>query len=217
MEIYFYCNYTNSGPGFCLKRLEGDGAVPVTLSDTAGKQEKLTDSFFSFDRFRVLWQEIAADEGKIFSPEPEMSFFGIRGIHGEISGVSGVVNFAMIADEDELDYMESLATGILSDIGGFCRGVFPFITADRNEGYRVDAPAFMEYLSVFAQKSADREIPFYIGKGMSTAKDLLRFGVYTGSADEAVSDMGPFWLWLKKPKQLISEEQFKSIVGNLLY
>lgn len=217
MEIYFYCNYTNSGPGFCLKRLEGSGAVPVVLSDEAGRGEKLADRFFSFDRFRVLWQEIAADGRGILNPEPEMSFFGIRGIHGDISDRRGVVNLAIVTNEEELSFQECLAMGILSDIGSFCRGIFPFITVDTEEGYRVDGEGFMSYLSSFAEKGVDCESPFYIGRGMSTVKDLLRFGVYTGSADEAVSDMGPFWLWFIKPRQLISEEEFRKTAGELLY
>ncbi len=217
MEIYLYCNYTNSKLGFHLTHLKGNKLEPISLCGSCNKGEQAVDRFFSFDRFHVLWQEIQQDEKNVFNPEPTMSLFGVRGIHGKISDRDGIINIAILSSEYEMHRHERLARGILSEMRRFCRDIFAYFAISGENGYELNAEEFVKFIGYFERVGGTAEVPFVIGNGMSTAKDLLRMGVYSGSREEAVSDFGPSWLWFIKPKQLIGAEEFRKISGVRLY
>lgn len=211
MEIIFYCSYTNSEKGFRMTRL-GRGKLEIcSLIGSKDRGELLADRFFSFDRFRILWQEIMSSipgEAPVYTG----GMFGIRDLKGSISDRSGVMNFAIIANDGrELGALQRVATAILADIEKFRLTVFSMMSIGGEAGYSIDAAAFMNFLK-YLESEAPKEPPFFYTVNKNTVTDLLRFAVCRSPWNEAVQTLDtPALFKDKMPKQVISDVQYSQL------
>lgn len=219
MDIYLYCSYTNARLGFCLARLEGNALVPAVLSDSAG--ERLVNDFFFYDRFRVLWQEYALDAAPFFLKGVGGGVFGMRSLHGTISGREGVVNFMLSAEKEELETLQSTALGILDDPAAFTSALFDCLEIGGSCGYQADGRTLRNLFNSIHRKVEDGS-PHMIEQFLCSstverilsARRFLRFAVYISSWEQVCEQFGPKLLWWRCPQQAISEAQFLSLYAD---
>lgn len=208
MDIYFYCNYTNSRKGFFLTKLDGNELIPAGFSSSSDKYDMFLDRFFSYDCFRVLWYAIPENESVSFKPASNACVFGLRNFTGEISGRKGYLNFAVLAKGDEVAALDRLAEGVLADIDGFVAAVFACLSVGGQYSYELDADKFSALINQTATKENNA---FFALKKSSpfTVKDLLRFGVYRGGWDYAGKIISTSKPWKRCPKQMLEESEFE--------
>lgn len=210
MDVYFYCNYTNSQRGFFLTKICNGKLEPVSLYESKNKGELLVDRFFSYDNFHLLWMELPEDGTSFFNPEINCSFLGIRSLNGEISGRNGYLDLAFLANKNETDDMEYLVRGILSGTETFKRNVFECLSVGGKNGYELNTEKFSELLDKTAN-SIEHNLPFSFIKKNRTQRNMLKFGVLSGSWEEASCTLGPSLLWKLRPKEVIDIQQFKKL------
>ncbi|MBQ4528730.1 MAG: hypothetical protein II998_11745 [Clostridia bacterium] len=222
MEFYFYCSYENSLRGFFPTYYNGQSLVPADGSVQVKMPEPVYD-FFSYDRFKILWREFPTDNNRVLFPEPGYSFFGIRGINCILSGKNGVINFAVIANEDEAAKLTNFAASVMIFYNDFIHGLPSFLSVGGDCGYDISAESFNSYiLSMCADKdwkslpSNDPAVKFIKdvcrrSGGIFTAKDLIRFAVATDDWNNISPSFGNGFIWRKKPKSVISVSDFEKI------
>jgi len=209
MQLYFYCSYTNASRGFYLTRLEGGQLVPASLSPEGG--EGAADEFFSYDRFRFLWQEFPQSASLL--PAPAQGILGVRGLEGKFSDRDGTVNFVLLCPREELEVLQRLALGMLSDLDGFVRELLPCLSIGGPCGYQADATQLEEVFRTACGRwergaqLAGSAVPLSGTRPLS-ARELLHLAVYTGSWKQASEHLQPAWLWKLRPRQCVSQEEF---------
>ncbi len=218
MKVYFYCSYEHSVKGFFPLCVTEDGVTPCE-----GDVDKDVWDFFSYDRFKVLWREFPEKKGVKLFPEPEKSIFGIRGLNGNISGRSGVVNMAIAADQDELGSMEKIALSILDCYEEFTKMIFSFVSIGGEAGYDVDKERLFGYLKELkvsketkSGKSKDKKAKLVRKlmdrQGIVTERDLLRFGVCTDLWKTISPHFGGKLLWGRCPWNVLDEVEFEELL-----
>lgn len=212
MEIFFYCNHSNSRRGFYLTKLCDTGLTDVSLSYSDDKCEMMLDRFFSYDYFRVLWLDIPKDDTVLFNPEARASIFGLRGFTGEISGRKGYLNLAFLAKEDEMFKLKKIIGSILDDIEDFVRGVFGCLSVGEKNGYEINTERFGELLDKL-ESDDNGQLPVIVRSACLTQRDLLRFAVFSGSWEHVSQTISQSWIWKIRPKQAIDENQFLELFG----
>lgn len=224
MEFYFYCSYEHSVRGFFPVCVQEDKILPCDGSAGVSLPSQVWD-FFSYDRFKLLWREYPSENGGKLFPEPEKSLFGIRVLHGNMGTKKGIVNFAVMAEEDELARMEKLATAILFRYDEFVSMLFSFLSVGGEYGYCIDIKRFFAYIEEIEQNplpddvSDKKERINYVKTiknrtGILTERDLLRFGVRTDAWKSIAQAMGDKLLWSFCPKTVIDTKKFDSIFNQ---
>lgn len=220
MEIYLYCSYTSAKLGFCLSRFEGGALVPAVLSDRVS--ERMADGFFFYDRFRVLWQEYPEENARSLLPRAGGGVFGMRSLHGTISGREGVANFMLSAGRDELRELESVALGILADPAGFAPALFACLDIGGPCGYQADEEALrrlFDGLRSAGGPGEDHPIAPFVAPPLTehqaaSPRRFLRFAVFISSWEQVSESFRPKLLWRRRPRQAISEKQFLSLYSS---
>ena len=94
MDVYFYCSYEHSQKGFFMTQLVNRELRPVDAVP------EIVESFFSYDRFQLLWHDLFVKEGqKLWKPQPNGMLFGLRNLRGEMAdGRRCTANILLIAD-----------------------------------------------------------------------------------------------------------------------
>lgn len=212
MEVYFYCNYTNSYRGFYPAKLCADGLREVNLLNSQDRGELLAERFFSYESFRILWLELPEKDTSFINPVTEKSFLGIGGLEGTISDKKGYINMAFVADKDEKDITESLARGILHNLKEFSARVADALYIEGKGIYKLDTEKFTSIIDDTVNAEVE-SFPFSIKAKNTSLRDMLRFAVYIGSWENAACILEPDWLWKIRPKQAISEKDFKEHIN----
>lgn len=219
MKLYLYCSYTHSKRGFVLTQLMEDKLVPVSLINTQMAGEQILEHFFSYDAFRILWQEFS-DNGRIpLFPGTGGAVFGIRGLNGKISDRDGVINFAVLCDRNETAELCRLAAGVLSDPERFVLSLSSCLSIGGICGYQADAGRIRELLTSTQTDHLPavlRHLPNIRNRAYSV-RDQLRFAVYVGTWEQASQHMSPGWIWKACPKQAISQDMFAEYFGRNLW
>lgn len=205
MKLYLYCSYAHSRQGFTLSCLEDGLLVGTHLCGSEDAGEQAVNRFFSFDHFRILWQEFPENPKNPLVQRSSGGIFGVRGLRGRISGRDGVANFALLAEQDELPLLEAAAQRILGDLEAFSVQLFDAIVIGGDCGYQPNGDTLQKLIDGLHHAPGDGP-----RKRVRSARELLRFAVYIGSWKEASSQLTPLWLWKKCPRQAISEAEFAS-------
>lgn len=213
MKVYLYCSYTHSKRGFVLTRLQGDELAAVNLSCTQDVGEKIVYNFFTNDVFRVLWQEYPGEDSLPVLPKTEGGMFGICGLRGPIEDRNGSLNFALLAEREEVSVLNRIAAGILADPEGFALGLCRCLSIGGICGYRADAGMLRELLTVLHDQTPEAEQD---GKNQLaySVRELLKYAVYVGSWEQASEYLRPRWIWKLRPKQALSQEEFAELHGK---
>lgn len=219
MEIYFYCSYEHSKRGFFLTRLEEDGLVPA--EDGGWHPPEVVWKFFSYDRYRFLWRDLCPPVDKPWQrPQCAGSFCGLRDLRGAMAdGRSGTANLAFLAGSEEETLLRRTALAILADYSGFQAMIFRWLSVGEPCGYRLDVPAFRDWLRrcgsasrlrlVEADSPAARLLPgLQRTEPPRLERDTLRLAACTCTWKEIYESMGSRSIWRRKPRCAITEEQF---------
>lgn len=217
MEVYFYCSYEHSQKGFTLTRLEGNALVPVAFHDLP----KIAENFFSIDQFLVLWRDLCAEDAKWINPEVSGGFFGLRGLRGNMSdGRESSVNLAFYADREELPLLRKTALTILGDFDAFRAMVFAWLSVGGPCSYQLDCSALHAWLShcgeitklqrLVAETDAAVQLLPWMQRQQPpvTERELLRLGVCTCDWKEIGKTMGHKWVWIAKPRNVLTTSEF---------
>lgn len=220
MKLYLYCSYANSRRGFVLAELQEKELAPVSLSGSEDPGEQIVDRFFTYDAFRILWQEFPKSSGIPVFPQSGGGMFGIRGLRGTISDRAGVVNFALLADKEERERLEGLALGILSDPEGFALSLCGCLSIGGPCGYQAEGARLWELLDSIHPEAVPERLQAYrdgLGQRMYTVREMLRLAVYVGSWEQAAQYLYPQWIWKARPKQAFSQEEIAVLLGKNLW
>lgn len=219
MELFLYCSYTHSRRGFVLTRLKGNELVPASLIDAQGGGEKILERFFSYDVFRILWQEFSDYSRIPLLPGTGGAIFGIRGLKGKISDREGVINFAILANKNEIQQLEKMAAGILSDPDGFGLALSRCLFVGGICGYQADIGRLRELLQSIRREDVPEAFQSaWENKGIAySVRNQLRFAVYVGTWEQVVTYMQPQWLWKSCPKQAYDQEKFAKLLGRNIW
>ena len=246
MDVYFYCSYTKARLGFCLSKLEGNTLLPVNLSGSMA--ERQVNDFLFFDRFRVLWQELTPENAindlkqptgfrKFWqeqvlghtpkeAPPPELTggVFGMRSLQGNISDRDGVINFILVAGQNELELLQLVALGILASPDKFTSALFSCMEIGGPCGYQLNARAFWELInSIYWRPEQNVAHPLgnfiapSVSEGEVSMQNLLRFAVLVSSWEQAREHFPPGSIWQMCPPQAINEDQFLSLYSSPKY
>lgn len=207
MEVYLYCSYTHAQKGFFLTRLEGTGLVKADLSAAVSPGERLADNFLSYDVFRALWMEYPAEERMLF-PGSAGGLLGLRGLRGQFSQRSGVVNMVLLAGAGELERLEHTAAFLLSDLDSFSRRLCACLSVGGPWGYQADGEALKRLLEEAGRASGTLPPGARPRKEVRSKRDLLRLAVYTGTWERAAEQLGGGLLWRLPPRQALDREKF---------
>lgn len=220
MEIYFYCSYEHSRRGFFLTRLEEDGLVPA---EGEGRQPpEAVREFFSYDRYSFLWRDLCPPVEKPWQrPQCTGSFCGVRNLRGAMAdGRNGTVNLAFLAGPEEEALLRRTALSILADYGGFQSMIFGWLSVGEPCGYRLDAPAFWDWLRrcggagqlrrLAAEESPAARLLSLLQPAQPPRleRDTLRLAACTCTWNEIYEAMGGRLIWRRRPRRAITEEQF---------
>lgn len=184
--------------------LEGDQLVSKPLHDSQDLGEQAADRFFSYDNFRILWQEFPTNPHLPIVTGVAGGIFGVRSLRGKIGERDGVVNFALLAEKEETAQLQAAAIKILKNLKGFSAALFAQLTIGGSCGYQTEGDGLrrlFEELLVQPEKSEEEKL-------LRTPRDLLRFAVYIGDWESASDHLNPGWLWKKCPKQAVSETEY---------
>lgn len=217
MELYLYCSYTHSKRGFVLTKLSEDGLIPVSLCNAHDRGIQILEKFFSYDAFRILWQEFPDGGNVPIFPGTGGAIFGIRGLKGKFSDRDGVINFAFLARKEELKRLYELAGGILADPDGFALSLSSCLSVGGACGYQADVERVRELLAcIHADKLPEAMAQILDGKNnrVYSIREQLRFAVYIGTWEQAAQHMHPHWIWKSCPKQAMSQEAFAQLLGR---
>lgn len=216
MKIYLYCSYTHSKRGFVLSQLIENDLVSVSLSTTENPGEMLVNHFFTYDAFRVLWQEYPEENSFPILPKTGGTMFGIRGLRGPLEDRTGIINFALLADKDEQQALSRIAEGILESPENFALGICQCLSIGGPCGYTADGAAMKALLNALqedhTQSLRETKIPI-----VRSVRDMLKFAVYVGSWEQAAAHLRPRWIWKICPKQALSQEEFALWYGKNMW
>ena len=221
MDIYLYCSYENSSRGFYLTRLEGNILVAENLADSEDRCGQLVDRFFTYDDFRILWQEIPKSNTHPFFPAAECGMFGIRGLQGYISERRAVGNLAIAAGADELPMLGNIAAGIITNTDAFGPAFFNCLSVGGPCGYSADAEALRTLIGDLGRNAPDeKNIPYAMRELLRRSdksrllsdRGLLRFAVYVATWEQAAERLKPRWLWKTRPARAFSITEFEEIM-----
>ena len=216
MKLYLYCSYTHSKRGFVLSEVSGDELIPVSLMGAQDRGKKILENFFTYDTFRILWQEFSQHNSIPLFPGSDGAVFGMRGLIGKISDRDGVINFAVLADKGEVKSLWKLAAGILADPEGFVQSLSSCLSIGGNCGYQADAGriwALLKCIQTEHLPAVLQHLPNPRSKPYSV-RDQLRLAVYIGNWEQASEYMIPHWIWKSCPKQAICHETFAEYLGR---
>ena len=156
MEIYFYCTYIHSAKGFFLTRLEHGILCPVRDSPP-----RVVRDFFSYERFRILWESLPLPPEKEQKTSQENQgsavFCGFGALRGTLSdGRPGIANLAFLADRKERELLNRIVLCALGNYNAFEARVFQYLSVGGACGYRLDAEAFLSWLHRYGEAAAFR-------------------------------------------------------------
>lgn len=213
MKIYLYCSYTHSKRGFVLSQLIGNDLTAVILSAAEDPGEILVNQFFTYDAFRVLWQAYPEEKSLPILPKAGGAMFGIRGLQGPLEDRTAIVNFAIVADREEMESLDRIAAGILEDPEDFALGICRCLSIGGPCGYQADGEALKALLKAIQEnhshRQEDSQIPI-----VYSVRDMLKLAVYIGSWEQAAEYLYPRWIWKICPKQALSQEEFAQLHGK---
>lgn len=217
MEVYFYCSYEHSQKGFSLTRLQGGELVSMAFDELP----KVAEQFFSIDHFLLLWRDLTAESSDWMKPEVTGSFFGLRGLRGQMSdGRSSTVNLAFYADGEELPLLRRTALTILGDYDGFRARVFSWLSVGGPCSYLLDGDAFEQWLRQSSQANKLRRLApeddpavqllplLQRQQPPALESELLRLAVCTCGWKEIRETMGHRLVWFLKPRNVLTPEAF---------
>lgn len=216
MKIYLYCSYTHSKRGFVLSQLIGNELAAVSLSSAEDPGEILVNHFFTYDAFRVLWQEYPEAKCLPILPKAGGAMFGIRGMQGPLEDRTAIVNFAILADKEEMESLNRIAAGILEAPEDFTLGICRCLSIGGPCGYKADGEALKELLKDVQENHTHRRGDFKIPITRSV-RDMLKLAVYIGSWEQAAEYLCPRWIWKFCPKQALSQEEFAQLHGKNIW
>ena len=223
MDIYFYCSYEHSRTGFFMTKLEREALIPAVRPGHTPPEA--VRSFFSYDRFLLLWRDLCGQE-----PLPRRgiqisgSFFGLRSLTGVMSdGRSGVINLAFLAQPGEdAAALRRAALTILGDYDRFVRELFSMLRAGGDCGYELDTAAFGRWLDICRSartlrpvcprgKKALELLPRAVSREMPKRQtDLLHLAVCACLWEEVRGTLGDSLLWHFKPRCVLTPDQFSN-------
>lgn len=213
MKIYLYCSYTHSKRGFVLSQLIGNDLVAVNLSDAEDPGEVLVNHFFNYDMFRVLWLGYPEENSLPILPKAGGAMFGIRGLQGPLDDRTGSINFALLANKEDMESLNRIATGILENPEGFAMGICRCLSIGGPCGYKADGEALKELMKVIQENHTHQQenskIPI-----VRSVRDMLKLAVYIGSWERAAEYLHPNWIWKICPKHALSQEEFAQLLGK---
>lgn len=217
MEVYFYCSYEHSQKGFYMTRLDGNTLVPAAFDELP----KIAEEFFSFDRFQLLWRDISQEDSSWLKPNIAGSFFGIRGLKGNMSnGRNGTVNLAFWVNEEEIVLLRRTALTILGDFDTFRAMIFGWLSIGGPCSYQLDCASFSDWVRRCGQMNKLRQIaeengtaiqllPFLQHAGPPVVEsELLHLAVCSSSWKDIYETMGHKWVWFLKPRNVLTTEEF---------
>lgn len=220
MEVYFYCSFEHSQKGFYLTRLDGDSLVPTALSELP----ELAETFFSYDRFQLLWRDINGGKASFLKPSIDGSFLGIRGLLGSFSdGRRGTVNMALYAADGELPWLRRIALTVLGDFDAFREFILRCLSVGGPCSYQLDVRALTQWLQACGQRTklhlqvekkdpAARLLPnMQLAANPMMEPELLHLAVCTCSWEKIYKSMGTPLMWLLKPRCALTTQEFETI------
>ena len=219
MKLYLYCSYTHSKRGFVLTQLVNDELEPVSLAGSEDPGEKLVNAFFSYDAFRILWTEYPEEKSLPVLPRTKGCLFGIRGLRGPLEDRTGIINFALLADPEEMEEMNRIASGIVANPESFVLAICSCLSIGGPSGYKADGSAIWEVLKSIQQAPEPNmeEEPGSFRSVAYSVRNMLKLAVYIGSWEQAAEYLHPQWIWKICPKQAISQEAFAQLYGKDLW
>lgn len=226
MDMYLYCSYEHSDKGFFLTRMEEKTVRPCSLSHSSSKGKRLIHQFFNNDCFNILWLE-TMKSNRTFPPYGNDvritgGIFLIRNLQGSISDRRGIANFAVYAREDELSELNAAALNVLKNKDYFTEKLFSYLSVGGEYGYEADCGAIRDLLSCHSFRLAGDE-PSDAAKlllkaaephKIITGREVMRFGVLSGSWQSALEFFHPSLVWRSCPSRVIDEEKFRTLFGG---
>lgn len=217
MEVYFYCSYEHSQAGFFMTRLDGEKLVPAPLDLLPG----IAADFFSFDRFQVLWRDRSRENGSWLLPKPDGSFLGIRNLNGiTSSGRSCTINLAFNAESEEITALQRIGLTIFGDFDAFRSMILRWFSIGGPCSYQINGAAFSDWLrectgmnrlipATDPEEPAIKLLPYMCrAEPAKLETEFLRLAVCTSSWKEIYKTMGHSLLWLRKPPNVLTLEEF---------
>lgn len=225
MKIYFYCSYEHSRRGFFLTRLEENGLVPA---EEGQQVPEIIWEFFSYDRYSFLWRDLCPPVKQPWQrPQCTGSFCGVRNLRGSMAdGRNGTVNLAFLAEPEEEALLRRTALAILADYSGFRSMIFAWLSVGEPCGYRLDAPAFQDWLRrcgsagqlrrlVAADAPAARLLSsLQCMQPPRLERDTLRLAACTCAWREIYEAAGSRPIWRLRPQNAITQEQFDAAFSS---
>lgn len=223
MKIYFYCSYEHSQTGFFLSELIGQELVPAQWEQ--GCLPTAVRDFFSIDRYRFLWTDLCASaEAPWLNPQPVGGFCGIRGLSGAMAGGRNcTVNLAFYASgEEEMVHLRRISLAILGSFDSFQTMLFESLNVGGPCSYQLDGDRFTRWLAlnisanrlkllVEPKDPAAKLLPYLQRpEPPKFETDLLHLAVCTCPWQEIYETKSNKLLWMRKPKCVLSVEEFRS-------
>ena len=223
MEVYFYGTYERSAAGFTLMKYEAGRLIPISWEESALLPPEV-DSFFSYDCFRILWQEIVSDKkkGMLLFPKPDHALLGIRNLQGLVSGREAYVNVVFWAALSEETILRKMLLWMLDDYRGFMTGLLGCLSVEA-EGYQMNQEAYDTWLQCVSERTEEdwkdetEEKRIRVRKLTDrqfrpiTERDLLRFGLCTSTWKEVQNYRFQEKIWKIPPISVFEGECFSAI------
>lgn len=203
-----------------MTRLGERELIPAGLAESEDLGEQLVNQFFTYDAFRILWQAFPKKGSIPLFPQAYGGMFGIRGLRGTISERTGVVNFALLADGQELERLEQTAVGILADPEGFALTLCGCLSVGGPCSYQADGQRLPELLDAIRAQPVPTALQEYLdsrSQRVYTPREMLQLAVYTGSWEQASEYLYPRWIWKSRPRQAFSQEDASVLLGKDLW
>lgn len=226
MDSYFYCTYEHAKDGFVHARLEGEHLQPVA-GGHLGLPESLRD-FFSYDRFLLLWRELAPPVARPWHhPQPHAAFFGLRDLRGVMPDGRGVtVNWALYATESEIVQLRRAALSVLGDFDAFQAKLFIWLSVGGPCGYSLDGAAYLSWLEscvecsrlrlLIPQKDPVRSLLPYLQQTQPPhlERDLLHLAVSTVGWKELSQSLDSSVRRQFNPHCVLSKNTFQTLFSG---
>ncbi len=204
MDIFINSTYTGSMEGYRLLRMENGSFHEI---DSPDDLNPAVYQFFSEDLFKALWVDLPY----AYNSAPVNGFFGCKGITGTFNnGKSGVIDFAIYADDNELKALANLTQLCLSNYVEFCALLFKDICIE-NGTYIASADTLIEHIFALPQKKKLKFCNNPDGNYCS-AEDVFHLAVCIGSTVRAAEQLSQMCCFAVNESKLIDEKHFMKSV-----
>lgn len=226
MEIYIYGTYQRSAMGFTPMKYEAGRLAAIPPGGSAQLPPEV-DAFFSYDCFRVLWQEIISggSHGKLLFPNPDHALLGIRNLHGQVSGREAYINVVFWTDISEEGLLRKLLLWMLDDYREFMSGLIECLYLEE-EGYQMRGETYDAWLqragkrreSISGEEMSEeqRRVRRLVHRQRRpvTERDLLRFALCTSTWQEVQNFRYQEAIWKIPPRSVFEGQYFAPIFGT---